>query len=105
MEYVGRDGKPITREEAYAIYEGDFDENRRVGRDEVNGHEVSTVYLVLDHGFGDVVIPFETMIFSKHDGDCELDQWQDRYPTEEAARAGHEQACALARDASCGGGA
>lgn len=99
--YVGRDGQPISREEGMAAFTDD--DARRVGGDHVHGHYISTVWLVIDHGFGGTPIPFETMIFSEHEGDCALDQWQERYPTEDAARAGHDQALALARDASCGG--
>lgn len=61
---------------------------------------VSTVWLGIDHGFGfsNVPILFETMIFAPGDvtvgaGDG-LDQYQERYPTEEAAQAGHDRALA-----------
>jgi len=49
----------------------DGQERRRVGWDEVNGYEVSTVFLGLDHGHGFTGRPllFETMIFGKGDGD------------------------------------
>jgi hypothetical protein len=79
----------------------------------VRGWMVSTVWLGLDHGFGMTPVPliFETMIFAPKDatvgredwetgGDAsgtapvDLDQYQERYPTEEAAQAGHDRALA-----------
>lgn len=56
---------------------------------------VSTVWLGLDHRFGDgPPLIFETMYFGG-DVDGEL---VDRYPTELAALAGHDQAVAAIRD-------
>ena len=68
---------------------------RRVAKtvisDEVN---VSTVFLGLDHSFGEgSPLLFETMIFGG-----EHDQYQDRYETWEQAEAGHEKAVRLATD-------
>ena len=79
----------------------------------VRGWMVSTVWLGLDHGYGMTPVPliFETMIFAPKDatvgredwetgGDAsgtapvDLDQYQERYPTEEAAQAGHDRALA-----------
>lgn len=49
---------------------------------------VSTVYLGLDHGWGDgPPLIYETMIFGGA-----ADQWQDRYTTREQAVAGHRRA-------------
>lgn len=61
---------------------------RRIGWDEVDGlYRVSTVFLGIDHGFGenDVVL-FETMVFPV-DGWAEL--YGQRYRTIQEARAGH----------------
>jgi len=66
----------------------------------VRGWMVSTVWLGLDHGFGFSKVPiiFETMIFAPGDvrlgADDDLDQYQERYATEEAAQAGHDRALA-----------
>jgi hypothetical protein len=99
--FVDKQGQPMSRAEAMAAFVDD--ERRRIGGDEVRGHWVSTVWLVLNHGFeSDVPIPFETMIFCHHGGECVLADYQERYPTEEAARAGHDRALAEARDAACG---
>ena len=70
-----------------------------IGRDDGGMDRVSTVWLGLNHNFwGGVPIIFETMIFwfwpNQHTED--QDQW--RYPTEEAALAGHDQAVALVKE-------
>jgi hypothetical protein len=81
-----------------------------------NGYWVSTVWLGLDHGFGDDGPPliFETMVFERYRGAkkkidfSDMPNWNgpkkpwvmradmsdldcERYPTEEAALAGHRQ--------------
>jgi len=47
---------------------------------------VSTVRLPFDHGYGGTPLWYETMIFG---GGDEVDQWQDRYATEQEASEGH----------------
>ena len=66
--------------------------SRRVAFDVVDGKEVSTVFLGLDHNFGPHGLPllFETMVFnvgSYRDLDCK------RYATRAEALAGHAQTC------------
>ena len=59
------------------------------------GIHVSTVFLGLDHSFGEgPPLVFETMIFGG-----ELDQYQERYSTYQQAEAGHLKACREARKA------
>lgn len=63
-------------------------EYRRVAQDYVGEIHVSTVFLAINHSWGDgPPILFETMVFGYGEGDEEY-QW--RYPTEEAALAGHQ---------------
>lgn len=91
--YYHRDGTP-----ANGIEDTDWsEEGRRVAYDEVvvGGHvlfRVSTVFLVINHQFGDgPPLLFETMVFGPetwHDDYCE------RYSTEAQAVAGHDQALA-----------
>lgn len=62
---------------------------------------VSTVFLGLDHQYGDgPPLVFETMIFASKDGEitdwCE--RWGDRYSTIDGARAGHADAVQMVRD-------
>lgn len=62
-------------------------ERKIVGRDEVNGAKVSTVFLGLNHSFVSGVNKwFETMIFGG-----KYDQFQERYSTYEEAKAGHAE--------------
>jgi hypothetical protein len=70
------------------------DEARRVGWTEINGVEVSTVFLGLNHNFmpGGAPLWFETMIFGG-----EHDQYQERYSTLEEAMRGHDRAVALVK--------
>ena len=65
-------------------------EHRHVALLEEAGVRVSTVFLGIDHGFGDGSPPilFETMIFGG-----EHDDYQMRYSTWEEAEAGHITAC------------
>lgn len=61
---------------------------RRVARDEKNGSTVSTVFLGLDHSFGDDSVElFETCVFRK-DGESDVEA---RYATREEALAGHKK--------------
>lgn len=56
---------------------------------------VSTVFLAMDHSWGDgPPVLWETMVFGGP-----LDMYQDRYSSEEDARAGHERVVAEVRDA------
>lgn len=66
---------------------------RHVAVDLVGEVRVSTVFLGLDHSFGDgPPLLFETMIFKgPHD------QYQERYSTWEEAEAGHAKALALVK--------
>ena len=66
----------------------------------IRGWMVSTVWMGLNHNFlrdGPPVI-FETMVFppgdESDDGGMHSESYQDRYATEEAAQAGHDQALA-----------
>lgn len=112
--YYDRQGKPIGMMD-WARKHEDYD-YRTVAQHWVRGWMVSTVWLGLDHNFtrsGPPVI-FETMIFAPKDvtvgredwedgGDAsgtlpDLDRYQDRYATEEAAQAGHDRALAAMVD-------
>lgn len=90
---VGREPVPCHDPDAW----GSFMENlgaRRVGWDERevggNTYVISTVFLGLDHQFGDEGPPliFETMIFLKGNY---RDLYCDRYSTYDQAEAGHAE--------------
>lgn len=48
---------------------------------------ISTIFLGLDHGWGDKVLLYETMVFNGP-----WDEYCERYETEAEARKGHERA-------------
>ena len=93
-----RNAIAATMEEAVRFFE--TIDNRRVAEDTVGKLRISTVFLMLDHGWGETPVLFETMIFDerktkKH----ELDGYQTRYATWRQAEAGHEQAVREAEEA------
>ena len=68
-------------------------EKRRIGRTKIKGHVVSTVFLGLDHGYGEIEIWFETMVFdqSKESEHPNRDLDAKRYMTWDGAVAGHAE--------------
>lgn len=76
----------------------DFD-HRNVAQTYTEHHHISTVFLGLDHSFGDGSPPllYETMVFGKNVVDLKtrkpsgIDQDMDRYCTWDEAVAGHER--------------
>ena len=62
--------------------------DRQIGKDEIDGVIVSTVFLGIDHSFGKGMQPilFETMVFGG-----EFGQEQERYCTYTAAEEGHKR--------------
>jgi hypothetical protein len=79
----------------------DFEKNRRVAKTDIKeGVSVSTVFLGMDHGFGqhDKPIVFETLVFGG-----KLDEEMCRYSTWEEAVKGHQlmvKACMEAENIS-----
>lgn len=66
---------------------------RHVGRDKIGDVEVSTVFLSINHNWGDgPPLLYETMIFG---GELDGEQW--RYATKEEAEKGHAAAVALVK--------
>ena len=98
--YYGRDGGPIWDMREWGQLHSDPD-YKRVASDTVGSYWVSTVWLGFDHDWswrGDGANPrpiiFETMVFYEDDdGEMhpELEYMQERYVTEDEARAGHEE--------------
>lgn len=69
--------------------------NRTVAESNIGDHLVSTVFLGMDHGFGDgPPLLFETMVFK---GASNSDLWCERCSTWEEAVAMHERVCAHVR--------
>lgn len=83
--YYDRSGAPMDML-AWTGKMGD-DDYRTVAKTDVGEVHVSTVWLGIDHQFGQgPPIIFETMVFGGP-----LNEEQDRYPTEAADIAGHDQ--------------
>jgi len=110
--FFDRQGRPMQRMDWARKIEDRDKEYCVVAQHWVRGWMVSTVWLGLDHNHtrqGPPLI-FETMIFAPKDvtvgredwedgGDAfgtvpDLHEYQDRYPTEAAAQAGHDRALA-----------
>ena len=74
--------------------------DRHLAKTTIEGIDVSTVFLGLNHDFlgeGPPIL-WETMIFGKKEGTPLFDDYQERYASFDEARAGHEQAVALVKD-------
>lgn len=96
-KFYNRQGERITLEEwgRTRNYDSDIDE-RRVAMDTLDdGRWISTVWLGMDHRFGEgPPLIFETMVFPPGDmGDL----YCERYSTEAEAIAGHDQIVARAK--------
>jgi hypothetical protein len=92
--YYDKDGKGIDHHEwSMHFHDLSYKHVRVTAIDD--DVEISTVWVGIDQGFGMGGPPliFETMIFG---GD--LDGYQWRWPTLEAAEAGHDQAIALVQE-------
>lgn len=94
--------KIVTLRE-WAKWMGEHRNERTIGRDEVDGYTVSTIFLGLDHQRLPDGRPlyWETMVFGPPSGSRDLsgnprelgdDIYQDRYSTAKEARAGHAKA-------------
>lgn len=68
----------------------EWEKDRHIGLDVIEGFRVSTVFLVLDHGWNGEPVLFETMIFGPEDH--RLNDYQERYHTHAEAVEGHQTA-------------
>jgi len=91
-DYFRRDGSPYPEsKEGFEEYTKDRKKNRRVADTTLaDGKWVSTVWLGLNHSYGDgPPLIFETMVFPSRDDFTDLDC--KRYATEEEATTGHKE--------------
>lgn len=94
LYYYARNGDEITMEQYLPLF---ADRTYKiVEQTTVGPYQVSTVWLGLDHSFGDFSKPmiFETMVFTSDSWegrDPLLDLECRRYSTEEEARTGHAE--------------
>lgn len=78
----------------------DFENNRRVMQTEFNGYEISTVFLGLNHQFGNgPPLIFETMIFDRDAESPSIDHYCERYTTWVQACEGHWEAVRYLKEA------
>lgn len=94
MRYYDRQGNPMPDSAGTFIFGSNADD-RRVAETQVGDVWISTVYLGLDHQWGDgPPLIFETMAFSAPKGKADFgdELYCDRYSTEEEAQAGHDSA-------------
>lgn len=86
IDYYDKQGAPLTREEYSELLAAIGWDYKRVAKTEIGDIQISTVWLGLDHQYGDgPPLIFETMQFGGND-----DQECERYSTIEEAKAGHD---------------
>jgi hypothetical protein len=67
--------------------------SKRVAQNDVDGYWVSTVFLLVDHQYGDgPPVLWETMVFSENSSGSDL--YCERYTSREAAEQGHARVVA-----------
>jgi len=90
---LDHDGRAVAEPDILKWGEWFRTSERHLAEDQIGEVCISTVFLGLDHQFGDgPPLLWETMIFGG-----EHDQYQERYSTREEALAGHQAALDLVR--------
>lgn len=93
MSYYDKEGSPIGLMEWATLFEDRA--FKKIANTIIGPYHISTIWLGLDHDFGDgPPLIFETMILMEDETDS-LCHWQSRYSTLPEAREGHEKACDL----------
>ena len=94
MNYILENQIPIPEPDVIKWAKWFEKSSRQIKRDKINNIIISTVFLGIDHRFGQgEPLLFETMIFGgKHD------EFQERYSTWNEAIKGHEIAVKLVKD-------
>jgi len=95
--FILENGEPVPAADmrTWALWFEDVSRSmtRHVGDDTIGEARVSTVFLGMDHSWGDgPPLIFETMVFGGP-----LDGEQERYPTTDEAIAGHAAMCERVR--------
>ena len=98
-EYFILNGKEVVPVDDVLVWGRWFEDfDRRIARDEVGSVTVSTVFIGLDHQFGDgPPLLFETLVMGGR-----LDGEMDRYSTWDEAAAGHVAMCVKVKLAEAG---
>jgi len=92
---LDKEGNPVKEPDMIKATLQNATTNKHIGKDDIEGVSISTVFLGFDHSFGGgEPLLFETMIFGgKHD------EYQERYSTREEAIKGHKKAVKLVKKA------
>ena len=90
-KYIIKDGVVVKETDliTWAMWfeEAHLNGDRRVDHTMIGKTSISTVFLAMDHSWGSgPPVLWETMIFSPNE---ELDNWTDRYTSEDDAKIGH----------------
>lgn len=96
-DYYDREGNPISFERYIEITKDQRKDPKRVALDVLPGDvRISTVWLGLDHGWGEgLPVIFETLVFGGP-----LDGEMERYTSEARALAGHATMVERVKDAA-----
>lgn len=93
--YYYSDGTPILgeRAEQMMLVGKEFEKDRHIGSDVIGRFYVSTVFLVINHSFGDgPPLLWETMVFDRQgDEETGRDLCCERYSSREEALEGHRK--------------
>lgn len=90
MYRLDSEGNPVAEPDTLAWAKWFETAERIVAQERVGDVEVSTVFLGLNHNYGEgPPLLWQTMTFAK-DGASGLDGLQERYASKEAALAGHK---------------
>ena len=77
------------------------DKKRRVGFNTVDGRDISTVFLGINHQYGNgAPLLFETIVFDNRGGENENsgDEYCERYSTYDEAESGHAKVVQWVKD-------
>lgn len=98
MKYLlDKDHNPYPVEDPIEWAKGFEPERKRVAENTVGQFWISTVFLGLDHNYGEDGPPllFETMAFPIREDDRLIEDYCERYATWDEAVAGHNRAVTL----------
>lgn len=93
---LNNEGEPVATMDVLEWAKWFETADRKIAKDQIGDCRVSTVFLGMDHSFGDgPPLLFETMVFGppKHP----LDEECERYTTRAEALAGHKAMCERVR--------
>ncbi len=91
--------EPVVVDDALRWGEWFQNADRHLAKTTIEGIDVSTVFLGLNHDFmgeGSPIL-WETMIFDTENQEPLFDEYQERYASFDEARAGHERAVAFVK--------